>query len=159
MSSHVPRQGRSDILITTCRETIWAILSDPQRIPEWAPMVRSVETPDGQREHLGAVRRCRVDMNGKTGEVVEQCIACRPHSTLSHMLVDDTLGFGRMLSDFAFTFSLQPADNGATRVTLETYYAPRGLSGMLFNALMLRRRFGRLRKAMLSNLQRLATVS
>ena len=158
MASHVPRQGRSDILIASCRETIWEILSDPQRVPEWAPMVRSVETPDGQSERVGAVRRCRVEMNGRTGEVVERCIACRPHRTLSHMLVDDTLGLGRMLSDFGFTFSLQPADCGATRVTLETYYAPRGLSGRLINVLMLRRRFTWLRKAMLSNLQRLATV-
>lgn len=159
MSSHVPRQGRTDILIASCRDRIWEILSDPQRIPEWVPMVRSVETPDGQRESLGAVRRCHVDMNGRQGMVVEQCIACRPNRTLSHMLVHDTLGFGRVLSDFGFTFSLQPSDGGATRVTLETYYAPRGLSGRLINVLMLRRRFAGLRRAMLSNLQSLATRS
>ena len=157
MSSHVPRQGRTDILIDSSRETIWEILADPQRIPDWVPMVRSVDTPEGQRESVGALRRCRVDMNGRPGEVVERCIACRPNETLSHMLVHDTIGFGRMLSDFGFTFSLQPADGGATRVALETYYAPRGLSGRVLNAVMLRRKFAGLRRAMLSNLRRLAT--
>ncbi len=61
-----------------------------------------------------------------------------------------------MLSDFWFSFVLEPRDSDATRVRVETHFEPRGLKGRLMSALMIKRKFREVRETALRNLEQLA---
>ena len=57
-------QGRDEIVIKASPETIWRILTDTARLPEWAPMVKHT---NGTQETLDAVRQCGVEFDGRRG--------------------------------------------------------------------------------------------
>jgi hypothetical protein len=87
---------------------------------------------------------------------VERCIESVPDRKLVHRIEDDSFGFSRMLSDFWFSFTLEPESAETTRVSIETHYDPRALRGRLMSALMAKRQFRRVRVSALDNLKRLA---
>jgi Polyketide cyclase / dehydrase and lipid transport len=149
-------QGENEILVHAAPERIWAILEDSQaNLPDVLPMVRTCELEAGGHERVGAVRTCSVDFGSKRGITVERCIESVPNRRLAHRIERDSFGFSRVLSDFWFSFSLEP-ENGATLVRIETHYDPRGLMGRLMSALMAKRRFRSVRMSALENLKRLA---
>ena len=69
---------------------------------------------------------------------------------------EDSLGFSRMFSDIGFDFVLVPTESGETRVVNTSYYIPKGLLAKLMSALMMRRKFGQVRRKVLANLKRLS---
>jgi len=150
-------QGQNEIVVHASAERIWEILEDSEsNLPRVLPMVKTCEIQSGGRERIGAVRTCDVDFGGKTGKTVERCIESVAHRKLAHRIEDDSFGFSRRLSDFWFSFSLEPAGAGTTLVRVETHYDPRGLVGRLMSALMAKRQFGKVRESALENLKRLA---
>jgi Polyketide cyclase / dehydrase and lipid transport len=150
-------QGQNEIVVYASPDRIWEILEDSEsNLPRVLPMVTTCEIQSGGRERIGAVRTCDVDFGGKTGKTVERCIERVPHRRLAHRIEDDSFGFSRRLSDFWFSFTLEPVSAGTTLVRLETHYDPRGILGRLMSALMAKRQFGRVRESALENLKRLA---
>lgn len=147
-----PLQGADEILIDAPTRRIFAILEDAKRLPEWT----SVISTTGARETLGAVRECEVDLDGTRGSVVERCIESIPPRRIAWAMEQDTFGFSRLVSDFGFSFTLEAADDGATRVRNETYYRSRGLLSAAMNALVMRRKFRGVRRQWLANLKRLS---
>lgn len=147
-------QGRSEILIEAPPERIWAILEDSAaNLPRMWPMVKHCQI-DG-KERVGAVRTCDVELAGRDGQTIERCIESIPNRKLSHAIEDDSFGFSRMLSDFWFSFLLEPSSD-ATRVRCETHFEPKGLRGRLMSTLMFKRKFREIRETALGNLKRLA---
>jgi len=150
-------QGRNEIVVHTAPDRIWEILEDSEaNLSRVLPMVKSCEIESGGRERVGAVRTCDVDFGGKAGQTVERCIESVPNRKLAHRIEEDSFGFSRMLSDFWFSFSLEPESAEATLVRIETHYDPNGLAARLMSALMMKRKFRRVRMTALSNLKRLA---
>jgi len=150
-------QGRSETVIHAPAARIWEILEDSEaNLPSVLPMVKTCAIESGGRERGGAVRTCDVDFGGKAGTTVECCIESVPNRTLAHLIEDDSFGFSRMLSDFWFSFNLEPESDQETRVSIETHYDPKGIRGRLMSALMAKRQFRRVRESALENLTQLA---
>jgi uncharacterized protein YndB with AHSA1/START domain len=132
---------------------VWEVLEDASRLPEWVPVVEQVAA-HAQRERPGTVRRCHVTMGGKRGYIVERCLEAVPERTLRHAVEDDSLGFVRMFRDYSFALELEPRGDGATMVTCTTFYEPRTVVVRAMNALLMRRRFARVRADILGGLKR-----
>lgn len=145
-------QGSSEIVVATTPETIWNILSDAARLPEWMSIVRRT---DGHRESVGSVRHCDVVFGGRSGQVTERCVEAAD-GRIAWVLDADTLGFSRMLRDFGFAFILSDQRDGSTRVRNETYFRTNGLLARVMAAVMLRRKFAEVRQQALQNLRSLA---
>src|SRR5437667_4953304 len=137
-------QGSDEVVVHAPPERIWALLEDGPRLTEWMPIV---QTTTGHVEVLGAERTCTVDFEGKRGHVTERCVEHEPLRRIAWQLVDDSLGFGRLLVEFGFSFTLEPRDDGTTVVRNETYYRPRSMLARLVSLLVLRRKFRVLRLA------------
>jgi carbon monoxide dehydrogenase subunit G len=150
-------QGRSEIEVAAPPDRIWELLEDSEaNLPSVLPMVTSCEIESGGRERVGAVRTCAVDFGRKQGTTVERCVESAPNERLTHRIEDDSFGFSRMLSDFWFSFALEPTGEGVTVVSIETHYDPRGPFARAMSVLMMRRKFRPVRESALTNLKRLA---
>jgi hypothetical protein len=137
-------------------QTVWNILLDSRLLPTWAPVVREVEACDTTGESVGAVRRCRVELAGKPGAMVERCIGLEPGRHIAYLVEDESFGMRRILADYGFTISLEPLGTDRTRVTIESFYTPRNAAYSLMNAIFMRPRFRRVVDDLLAGLIRLA---
>jgi uncharacterized protein YndB with AHSA1/START domain len=146
-------QGLDEVVVHAPPERIWALLEDGPRLTEWMPIVK---TTTGHVEVLGAERTCAVEFEGKHGQVIERCVEHEPLRRIAWQLVDDSLGFGRLLAEFGFSFTLEPRDDGSTLIRNETYYRPRSMLARLVSLLVLRRKFRGIRLIALGNLRRLS---
>jgi uncharacterized protein YndB with AHSA1/START domain len=144
--------GSDAIVISANPDEIWSLLEDSTKLSQWMPPVRST---DGHRESLNAIRKCEVDFEGRTGQVVERCIVFEKPDRIGWLVVEDTLGFSKMLNDFAFDFVLDPAGPGKTRVVNTSYFEPRNWMASVMIALMIRRKFRLVRQKVLANIKRL----
>lgn len=146
-------QGSDDIIIQASPQAVYKILTDGSLLPQWMPPV--LHTTAGI-ETVGCTRECEVEMEGRSGKVVERCIEAIPGQRIAWALVDDTLGFNKMLEGFSFSFSLESLPGGATRVINETCYKPRNIFAALMNVLLLLRKFSKVRQKALEGIKGLA---
>lgn len=146
-------QGSDELIVHATPQQIWDILEDSQQLADWAPMVQS---STGTRETVGAVRECEVEFNGKGGHVVEGCVEAVPEQRIAWMLQEDTFGFNRMLNDFGFSYELEPKNADETLVRTTSHYGPKTLLAGAMNLLMMRRKFGQIRRRALQGLKTLA---
>ncbi len=147
-------QGSNDIIIQAFPQVVYQILTDGSLLPQWMPPV--LHTTAGI-ETVGCIRECEVELEGRSGKVVERCIEAIPGQRIAWELVDDTLGFNKMLKGFSFSFSLEIRPGGNTRVINETYYKPRNILAALMNVLLLlRRKFSKVRQKALEGIKGLA---
>jgi uncharacterized protein YndB with AHSA1/START domain len=147
-------QGANETVLRATPQQIWAVLEDSQLLPRWIPMVRAVTTME-EREHVGAMRTCQVEMEGRRGEIVERCIEATPHRKIAWMMERDSLGFSSMFTDFGFSFELEPMAGTATLVRLRGFYRPKHLLARVMNAFVMRRKLHRLRERILVNLRQI----
>jgi uncharacterized protein YndB with AHSA1/START domain len=146
-------QGSDELIVHATPQRIWEILEDSQRLADWAPMVLS---STGTRETVGAVRECKVEFSGKRGRVVEGCVEAVPERRIAWMLQEDTFGFNRMLDDFGFSYELEPKTRDETLVRTTSYYEPKTILARTMNVLVMRRKFGQVRRRALQGLKQLA---
>jgi hypothetical protein len=150
------RQLARSATATATPAAVWAILMDSRLLPEWATVVREVESCDTAGEAVGAVRRCRVELAGRAGTMVERCIGLDPQRQVAYVVDDESFGLRRLLADYGFRISLAPVGPDETRVTIETFYTPRNLLVAMMNGIMMRRRFRGVVDQLLAGLVRLA---
>jgi uncharacterized protein YndB with AHSA1/START domain len=146
-------QGSNELLIDATPEQIWAVLADSSRIPEYMKAVKEIHTSRGSSEYVGATRSCRVEMQGRRGEVLERCVELVPNERLTHVMERDDFGFSRLFDDFGFTFGLETKGVGHTLVRLEGFYREKGLRSRLLNALVMKRKLHALRGGVLTELK------
>ena len=147
-----PLQGADEILIEADRASVFSLLEDGPLLPQWMPPVKS--TTAG-RETVGAVRECQVEMGGRAGTVVERCIESIPPKQISWVLERDSLGFGKMLNDFSFSFVLEEEERNRTLLTNQTYYRPKNVMALLLNLFVLKRNFSKIRTGALRGIKKL----
>ncbi|MGW4339506.1 SRPBCC family protein [Rhodococcus koreensis] len=148
-------QGSNEQLVDAPSARLWSILEDSSVLPRWVPIVETV-TSHAQREGPGTVRRCNVEMAGTRGYLVERCVEAIAERKLSHAVEDDSLGFTKMFADYSFTLTLEPQGSGSTLARCETFYNPRGVLSRVMNALVMRRKFGGVRRRILLGLKQFA---
>jgi uncharacterized protein YndB with AHSA1/START domain len=146
-------QGRDEIVINTAPDRIWSILQDSQRLPDWMPAVKST---NGHREMIGTERKCEVNFEGRDGHVVERCVVYEEPHRIGWQLLEDSLGFSKMLKHFTFDFVLEPLEPEKTRIVHTSYFEPRNWFARMMIALMIRKKFRSLRQRVLANIKRLA---
>jgi carbon monoxide dehydrogenase subunit G len=147
-------QGSNELVIDASAEQIWEILIDPARVPEYMAAVKRIEGEP--RESVGAVRTCHVEMQGRSGEVVERCDELEEHRRLTHVMERDGFGFSRMFEDFGFSFVLEPLPGGRANVRIEGFYRERNPMTWMLNRLVMRRKLHRLRAGILAGLKAVA---
>jgi uncharacterized protein YndB with AHSA1/START domain len=145
-------QGSNELLVRAEPEVVWEVIVDPARVPEYMRAVKRIDAAE-ERERVGAVRSCWVEMGGKKGEVVERCVDLVPNRVLTHVMDRDAFGFSRFFDDFGFSFVLEPQEQASTLVRLEGFYREKGLPGRVLNALVMRRKLHRLRGNVLGQLK------
>lgn len=102
---------------------VWAVVSDPRRLPAWWPGVERVE--EAQPEAWTKVLRSR---QGKLLRADFTRVEVEPPRMLEWRQEVEESPFERFLSDARTRVSLEPSGNGATRVELESTRRLRGLA-------------------------------
>ena len=146
-------QGTNSVEIQAPVETVWAILVDPAKLHEWAPMV--LET-HGDKEALDALRYCKVELNSVIGTVIKHCIDYEAPERVSWVIEDDSFGISELLQDIGFDFRLEVLEPARTLLVCSTFYAPRNLAYSMINPLLFVWRFRKIRLEMLDNIKQLA---
>lgn len=141
-------QGSDEILINSRPEQVWAVLEDSTLLPEWAPMVKSTT---GKTERVGTVRRCQVEWEGRQDEVMERCVEAIPNKKIAWVMEQGMMT--KMFSTIRFWYVLEPRDGDTTSLQLGFLYEPRNLFARLMFLLMMRSKFGRLRRTLLGNIK------
>jgi hypothetical protein len=137
-------------------EFVYALFMDNAELHKWVPPVNKVLSESGGDDTgLGRTRTCDVTMQGKRGTMVEECVEAVAGTRASFLVVEDSFGFQRMLTDYGFTVTFSEAPGGAL-VRIETYYTPANIVARAMNVLMMRRTFRRIVDAMLDGLRTLA---
>ena len=136
---------------------VYRLFMDNAELANWAPAVDAVtDIHGGDGSGLGATRTCAVTMNGKKGTMVERCVEAVPERRAAFLVVDDSFGFGKMLTGYGFTAHFTPAASEQTTVRIETFYTPAHPAAAALNRLVMRRKFRDVVDQLLAGLRTLA---
>src|SRR5262249_33297310 len=136
---------------------VYALFMDNAQLANWAPVVDAViDEHGGDATGLGATRTCGVTMRGKQGTMVERCVEAVPGTRASFLVVDDSFGFNKMLTNYGFTAHFTPTTSQRTTVRIETFYTPATPVSAVLNRLVMRRRFRGVVDELLGGLRTLA---
>lgn len=120
---------------------VFALFMDNAELATWAPVVDAVTAEEGgDAAGVGRSRTCAVTIQGKSGVMVEKCIEVVEDKRASFVVVDDSLGFNRLLRHYGFTAHFAQSSQGRTAVRIETFYTPANPLAAVMNALVLRRK-------------------
>ena len=136
------KQLERDATARAPAELVYRLFMDNAELANWAPVVDAVTREEGGDDTgLGVARTCAVTMSGKKGTMVERCVEAVPATRASFVVVADSFGFAKVLTDYGFTAHFTPITNESTRVRIETFYTPANPLAAILNRLVLRRRF------------------
>ncbi len=136
---------------------VYRLFMNNAELANWAPVVDAVTHEHGGDDTgLGATRTCAVSMNGRKGTMVERCLEAVPETRASFLVVDDSFGFHKMLTNYGFTAHFAATASAATTVRIETFYTPANPIAAVLNTLVMRRRFRHVVDGLLAGLRALA---
>ena len=109
----------ADVLINVHASRVWEVVSDPRRVLEWSPRVRSTTLLGGYEDIAVGVRFANENADGElTWTTHGEIVRCIPGSEIAFR-VDE--------SGLIWSFTLEEADGGGTRV-IQRREAPEGIS-------------------------------
>jgi hypothetical protein len=149
-------QASRSVEVATGPAAIWGVIADSTLLPQWAGVVTDVTYLGEGQEGVGMTRHCNVELGGRTGTMTERCVEFIPRRRASYVVDDDTLGFNRMLVDYGFTITLDPASDRATALRIDTFYTPRNPLYALLNRLVLQRRMRKVVDGLLQGLKQIS---
>jgi uncharacterized protein YndB with AHSA1/START domain len=149
-------QVQCEMAITAPVHKVWDIVQDSMLLPRWMPNVDHTEITTEQSKSVGEVRQCVVSLAGRSGQLVEQCVAFDPLERIAFKVKQDSFGFARIIADLGYAMFLEPNDAGNTHVRLEYYYREKGLIGRVLNKLMIKPQWHPLCLQMLDGLKQFA---
>jgi uncharacterized protein YndB with AHSA1/START domain len=136
---------------------VYRLFMDNAELANWAPVVDAVtDEHGGDDTGLGTTRTCAVTMNGKKGTMVERCVEAVPETRASFLVVDDSFGFNKMLTNYGFTVHFTATTSERTEVLIETFYTPAHPIATVLNKLIMRRKFRGVIDELLGGLRTLA---
>src|SRR5262245_14913216 len=113
------KQLERDTTISAPVGVVYRLFMDNAQLANWAPVVDAViDEHGGDSTGFDATRTCAVTMNGRKGTMVERCVEAVPDTRASFLVVDDSFGFNRMLTDYGFTADFMPAPGDRTTVRI-----------------------------------------
>ena len=151
------KQLERDTTVSAPVGVVYRLFMDNAELANWAPVVDAVTHEHGGDDTgLGATRTCAVTMNGKKGTMVERCVEAVPETRASFLVVDDSFGFNKMLTNYGFTAHFTPTTGERTTVRIETFYTPATPIATVLNRLVMRRKFRGVVDELLDGLRTLA---
>ncbi len=149
-------QVQCETAIAAPIEEVWAIVQDSTLLPQWMPNVDHTLITTEQSKGVGETRQCEVNLSGRSGQLVEQCVEFEPLQKISFKVQHDSFGFSRLISDLGYTMLLESNHPHHTQVRLEYYYQEKGLVGRVVNMLMIKPQWNPLCLKMLDGLKQFA---
>ena len=128
-------------------DVVWHAIEDPEAHARWHPFVNAIAGGHQLRE----IRSCTVKVGSKEGTTRERCDEREEGVRITWAIVEDSTGFGRMVSDWRSGFEIAERD-GCTNVTAESTFRP---NNALVRTMLpvIRRKFHRAQRAILRGLQ------
>ena len=131
-------------------DRVFALISDPTRMPEWLPGCRSViPTPASQRKGKGDRHRIEYDRDGQRSEAEIEIIDYKPPDTYGWVEIS-----GRAQEKTLFALAFQ---GGATKVTMRDIWVPANWRAWLLGQILRRRSAARTFNRLLQNLRMILT--
>jgi len=151
------KQLERDTTVNAPVRVVYRLFMDNAELANWAPVVDAViDEHGGDDTGLGVTRTCAVTMNGKKGTMVERCVEAVPETRASFLVVDDSFGFNKMLTNYGFTAHFTATTSERTDVLIETFYASANPIAAVLNRLVMRRKFRGVIDELLGGLRTLA---
>lgn len=149
-------QWQADILVDAPLERTWAVIDDLSLIPQYHPVVRSVELSSGVRHRVPGVEyKCIVPAGSRRGWCVEKVIESIPQHSTTVAFTDDSWGLSKLIDNFVTEVSVQSSGVLKTQIVFQGFYNPKGWWGAILNALVLRRNMRKRATDTLRGLKRL----
>lgn len=117
---------------------VWDLINDSEGLPLWNPAMKHVKVVSHQRSGKGEVRECKMLFGKKEGIFTEECIEHVPMKIITHKMVNDTFGMGKMINDFWFSQEVKELSPDKTKYIIKMYYKPKNFFVSIMNALMMR---------------------
>lgn len=149
-------QWEVEACIKASAAKVWDAIEDLSLIPQYHPVVESVEYVSGEsRRAPGVAYKCVVPEGRRKGWCVERVVEHVPCQRTTVVFSEDSWGLGRMFSEFLAETTLEPLGDNETVVRLKAYYTPTGLKMRLMHALVMRRMMRKRAMSTLDGLKRL----
>lgn len=116
----MPRTRRSRVFPAE-PGAVWAVVGDPHHLPRWWPRIERVE-----QVAAGAFTEVMRSERGKTVRVDQHLSELEENDRIAWSQEIEGTPFARVLSEATTRVSLEPAEDGGTKVTVERHQTMRG---------------------------------
>jgi carbon monoxide dehydrogenase subunit G len=146
-------QARNEAIINAPISSVWAIITDINVLHKVNP---GVIKATGRMDKQGETRTCEMDNKGKKGTMTEKLIELIPEKKTVWTIENDTMGMSKMLKDPKFCFYLEKIEENKTKIINESYYQPANILVRTINALMMKKKMGKIQEQILTNIKKIA---
>jgi carbon monoxide dehydrogenase subunit G len=146
-------QARNEAIINAPISSVWAIITDINVLHKVNP---GVIKATGRMDKQGETRTCEMDNKGKKGTMTEKLIELIPEKKTVWTIENDTMGMSKMLKDTKFCFYLEKIEENKTKIINESYYQPANILVRTINALMMKKKMGKIQEQILTNIKKIA---
>lgn len=149
-------QWEVETRITAPVAKVWDAIEDLSLIPQYHPIVGSVEFVSVHtRRAPGVSYKCVVPRGRQKGWCVERVVDHIPREKTTVEFSEDSWGMGKMFGDFMAETAVEPQGKDVTVVRLRAYYVPRGFGMGIVHSLFVRRVMRKRARLTLEGLRRL----
>ena len=114
-------RSKQEVVINAPLEAVWSFGMDLTKIPEFHPRVFKVDLLDGKAfREPGVSYQCH--LSGGKHTCIEKDIEIIPLQKIVTILVEDTFGISKILSDYCVETTLQKLDHLSTKMAISHYY-------------------------------------
>ena len=145
-------QTRNETIINAPISNVWAVITDINQLHKINP---GVIKATGRMDKQGETRTCEMTNNGKTGTMTEKLVELEHEKKTVWAIESDSMGMSKMLKDPRFCFYLEKVGDNKTKLINESYYEPASAMVRIMNALMMKRKMGRIQEQILNNIKSL----
>jgi Polyketide cyclase / dehydrase and lipid transport len=125
-----PFRSKQEVLINAPLEAVWSFSMDLTKIPEFHPRVVKVDLLSGKSiREPGASYRCH--LSGGKHTCIEKDIEIIPLRKIITVLLEDTFGISKVLTDYRVETMFQMLDHRSTKVEISHYYSTTTLKAKL----------------------------
>ena len=127
-----PFRSKQEVVINAPLEAVWSFGMDLTKIPEFHPRVFKVDLLDGKAfREPGVSYQCH--LSGGKHTCIEKDIEIIPLQKIVTILVEDTFGISKILSDYCVETTLQKLDHLSTKMEISHYYSTTTMKAKLLN--------------------------
>jgi hypothetical protein len=127
-----PFRSKQEVIIDAPLEAVWSFSMDLTKNPEFHPRVFKVDLVDGKAfREPGVSYQCH--LSGRKHTCIEKDIEIVPLQKIVTVLLEDTFGIRRILSDYTVETTFRMLGDASTKVEIRHYYSTTSLKAKLLN--------------------------